>query len=222
MCGRYVFLDVNNLDEHFLRDSKKTNKQLKLKLKPNYNVAPTQTMPVITETNGMRQLELMQWGIPRMVGKDIRKSIINTRSDKAFSPFWRKTVQNKRCLIPANGFYEWKTSSTGKQPFYIKPKDPNSSLFAFAGIFDEWTDNDGKTIKTYSIMTTEPNKEMSDIHNRMPVILHEEDEESWLAGVSDESLLRLLTPLENGSLTFKIVSTAVNNVKNNTPELIAS
>jgi putative SOS response-associated peptidase YedK len=107
MCGRYTLTKSEN------DVAKRFNIATKPKehLRPNYNVAPTQTMPVITEDeDGKRELEFMKWGIPRFLGKDLVKELINTRSDKAFGGFWRKTVCNHRCLIPANGFYEWKTA----------------------------------------------------------------------------------------------------------------
>ncbi len=216
MCGRYT------LDKQADDIAKRYNAATKVKdSRPNYNVAPSQVMPVITEDEtGKRHIELMRWGIPRMLGKDLVKELINTRAEKAFGGFWKRTVLNQRCLIPATGFYEWKTITTGKVPFFIHPK--HIDLYSFAGIWDTWKGKDGQVIKTYSIMTTEPNKEMSSIHNREPVILHPEDEEDWIKPSNDteESLENLLFPLEDNSLDIYEVSRDVNNPRNNDKSLL--
>jgi putative SOS response-associated peptidase YedK len=213
MCGRYELTDVKLASkfrgyEHNFVD-----------LQPNFNVAPTQTMPVATVVNGHKQLELMHWGIPRMIGPDKVKEIINTRADKAFERFWGSTVLHKRCLVPANGFYEWKTTSEGKQPYFIHPTDQDT--FAFAGIWSEWKTKEGEVLRTYSIMTTEPNKVMQDIHNRMPVILHEEDYDNWLTETDDRKIIEpLLRPYEDNRLEAYMVDKTVNSVRNNSKDLL--
>lgn len=215
MCGRYSLNDADDIPQRF---NVKVNKDVSLK--PNLNVAPTQVMPVITVAeDGERQVEMMKWGIPRILGKDLVKELINTRSDKAFGGFWRKTVCNRRCLIPANGFYEWKGSAGNKTPFFIHPKQ--EELFAFAGIWDTWRSEDGHEIKVYSIMTTEPNKEMRSIHNREPVMLHREDEASWIESSNNDqdSLERFLYPYEDNGLEIYEVSRDVNVVRNNNNRL---
>ena len=178
-------------------------------------------MPVITiSDDGQRNLEMMKWGIPRFLGKDTIKELINTRADKAFGGFWKKTVSSRRCLIPANGFYEWKGSAGNKTPYFIHPK--HEKLFAFAGIWDTWKSEDGHEVKVYSIMTTEPNKEMRSIHDRMPVILYPEDEASWLepSKVTRDDIEPLLRPFEDNGLEIYEVSKDVNTVKNNDEHLI--
>ncbi|TAH32960.1 SOS response-associated peptidase [Candidatus Saccharibacteria bacterium] len=215
MCGRYLLDEADQIALRFhVEDWDEAE------LKPNYNVAPTQVMPVVTQDDdGKRHLEMMKWGIPRILGKDLVKELINTRADKAFGGFWRKTVCNRRCLIPANGFYEWKGQAGNKTPFFIHPKF--EKLYAFAGIWDTWKSDDGHEIKVYSIMTTEPNKEMKSIHNRAPVMLHREDEASWLEPSNDkqEVLEKLLFPLEDNSLEIYEVSRDVNVVRNNIAKL---
>lgn len=217
MCGRYTLhTSANDVAKRFNLASKP-----KEELRPNFNVTPTQVMPVITEDeNGNRTVEFMKWGIPRILGKDVVKELINTRSDKAFGGFWRKTVCNRRCLIPATGFYEWKTAKDGKTPYFIHPK--GEDLYAFAGIWDTWKSDDGHEIRAYSIMTAEPNKEMKAIHNRMPVMLHQEDEAAWLAPSNDtaDSLERLLYPSEDDRLEIYEVSRDVNNPRNNSAALL--
>lgn len=215
MCGRYT---LNKKADDL---AKRFNISKVQDTRPNFNVSPSQIMPVITEDeNGTRHLEEMQWGIPRMLGKDLVKVLINTRADKAFGGFWKRTVLNKRCLIPATGFYEWKSGKEGKIPFFIHPKD--IELYAFAGIWSTWKNEDGQEVKTYSIMTTEPNKEMKAVHNRMPVMLHPEDEASWIKPSNDtpESIENLLFPFEDNSLEIYEVSRDVNNPRNNEPSLL--
>ncbi len=216
MCGRYT---LNKKADDVAKRFKVANKPKDLKA--NYNVAPSQVMPVITEAeDGKRLIEPMQWGIPRMLGKDLVKELINTRSDKAFGGFWKRTVLNHRCLIPATGFYEWKASKDGKIPFFIHPKEID--LYAFAGIWDLWKSKDGHEIKVYSIMTTEPNKEMKAIHNRAPVILHPEDEASWIEPSNDkpEGLEPLLIPFEDNGLEIYEVNRDVNSPRNNDESLL--
>jgi len=216
MCGRYT---LNKKSDDI---AKRFNVATKSKdIRENYNVAPSQVMPVITEDEqGNRHLEQMQWGIPRMLGKDLVKELINTRSDKAFGGFWKRTVLNHRCLIPSTGFYEWKKLGDGKTPYFIHPKQMD--LYAYAGIWDLWKSKDGQEIKTYSIMTTEPNKEMKAIHNRMPVILHPTDESAWLepSNNTPEALEPLLYPFEDDGLEIYEVSRDVNSPRNNDESLL--
>lgn len=208
MCGRYGLYDVN--ESEVLTENKG------YKFKPNYNAAPTQSMPVITNDSGKQKVDVMQWGIGRKLGPDVEKNIFNTRSEKALDRFWGKTVKNNRCLVPANGFYEWQKTAEGKQPYWISM--PGTSLLYFAGIFD--TDKEGNA--HYSIMTTSPNLEMEKLHDRMPVILKEDAQETWLFAEPEETelLSDLLRPLSDGSLFMYPVSREVNIVKNNNGDLL--
>ena len=216
MCGRYTLsAKPSAIAKRYGLD------RVPESLKPNYNAAPTQTMPVIVAgKNGDKQLEMMRWGIHRQLGKDLVKELINTRADKAFGGFWKRTVLNRRCLIPADGFYEWKKVQDGKTPFFIHPKA--MEIYSFAGIWDTWKNEDGQEINTYSIMTTEPNKEMRAVHNRMPVILHQEDEASWIEPSNDdpERLGQLLLPFEDNGLEIYEVSRAVNSPSHNDSSLL--
>jgi putative SOS response-associated peptidase YedK len=215
MCGRYTFSHEDKLAKRF--DLKAVSKDIR----PNWNVAPTQTMPVVTASENGRELQEMRWGIPRFIGEGKTVDVFNTRADKAFGS-WKKLTMTQRLLIPASGFYEWKKMSDGKQPFYIHPKD--EELFAFAGVWNEWLDKEsGTKIKVYSILTTEPNKEMSGIHNRMPVILHRSDESAWLSPSNDNdrnAIEDLLRPYEDNGLDIYEVSRDVNVVRNNSDKLI--
>ena len=192
----------------------------------NFNVAPGQVMSVITESeSGKPTIELMKWGLIPVWAKDPRigYKMINARSETIFEkPAWRSVIKKKRCLIPADGFYEWKKQSDAKvkQPFYIHPKQ--FELFSFAGVWESWKDENNNEIRTYSIITTEPNKEMSSVHDRMPVILHPEDEASWLepSKVTRDDIEPLLRPFEDNGLEIYEVSKDVNTVKNNDEHLI--
>lgn len=222
MCGRYTLhKKVDELAERF------NVATMSADLRDNYNVAPGQIMPVITEDeSGKRHLELMKWGLIPVWAKDpaIGYKLINARDDTIFEkPMWRSVILKKRAIIPADGFYEWKRPvepKGKKQPFYIHPKQVD--LFGFAGVWETWKDVEGKEWKTYSIITTDPNKEMASVHNRMPVILHQEDESSWLepSKVTRDDIEPLLRPYEDNGLEMFEVSSDVNVTRNNDAKLI--
>lgn len=221
MCGRYTLhQEADNLAKRF------NLAKVPAKISENYNVAPGQMMPVITEDEHGRHLEIMKWGLVPQWAKDpsIGYKLINARSESIFEkPMWRNVVKRKRAIIPADGFYEWKKPSDPKgrkQPFYIHPRQVD--LFGFAGIWETWKDVNGQEVKTYSIITTEPNKEMRDIHDRMPVILHTEDEASWLSPAHNDdraAIEVLLRPYQDNGLEIYEVSSAVNSVRNNVQDL---
>ncbi|HEX4774945.1 MAG TPA: SOS response-associated peptidase [Candidatus Saccharimonadales bacterium] len=215
MCGRYTLADVDHLKQHYNLATVPKD------LHKNFNVAPTQTMPVISDSEDGRHIELMRWGIPRFVGPGKVRDVFNTRADKAFGS-WKKLVMTQRILVPATGFYEWKLlDDKTKQPYFIFPKD--EQLFSFAGVWNIWEDEDKRKIKVYSIMTTEPNKEMADIHKRMPVILHPEDEASWVTPSHDNdrsAIEALLRPYEDNGLKMYEVSRDVNVARTNEERLI--
>ncbi len=221
MCGRYTL----NQKTEALKDYYHL-KTVPIDLSSNFNVAPGQFMPVVVNEANQPTLEVMKWGLVPFWAKDpkIGYKLINARDDSIFDkPIWRNIMLRKRCLIPADGFYEWKpvvvAGKQQKQPFYIKPE--GSDLFSFAGVWDAWKDAEGLNHKTYSIITTSPNKEMERIHNRMPVILHKEDEASWLeSSLSTRSGIEpLLRPYEDNKLEIYEVSRDVNMVRNNKVEL---
>jgi len=222
MCGRYtLFTTAGALAKRFGLGKVPTH------IPENYNVAPGALMPVIVLNDaGERQIELMRWGLIPPWAKDphIGYKLINARDDSIFDrPVWRSVILHKRALVPANGFYEWKRPSSPKerkQPFYIRPKQ--QELFAFAGVWETWRDADGNEVKTFAIITTEPNKEMADVHNRMPVIVEPEDEASWLepSKVSRNEIEPFLHPYEDDGLELIMVSSDVNVTRNNDKKLI--
>lgn len=222
-CGRYVLQTT----------AKDLAKRYNLAKAPaviasNYNVAPGQTMPVVVEEDGKIKVELMKWGLIPVWAKDpaIGYRLINARDDHIFEkPMWRGVILKKRALIPATGFYEWQKPPAGskqhKTPFYIHPKQID--LFSFAGVWSSWKDKDGKELKTYSIITTQPNKEMAKVHNRMPVILRQSDEADWLepSKAARQDVEPFLHPFEDHGLQMYKVSTEVNSTRNNNKDLLA-
>ena len=168
---------------------------------------------------GKKILEPVKWGLVPFWAKDpkIGYRMINTRAETiAEKPSFKAAFKYRRCLIPANGFYEWRKSD--KQPFYIHL--PDYELFTFAGIWEEWHHPDGSSLRTCSIITTEPNETMQEIHERMPVILSREDEDKWLKQNEQKELLSLLKPFDNDLIEIHPVSKAVNSYKNNYKELL--
>lgn len=221
MCGRYTLQRTDELADRFGLVTVPDD------LRANYNVAPGQIMPVITQDEDGPKVELMKWGLIPFWAKDpkIGSKMINARDDSIFEKnTWKRLILKKRCLVPADGFYEWKKVTEGskvvKHPFYIRPK--RYDLFAFAGVWEAWKDVENKEWKTYSIITTEPNKEMASVHNRMPVILHQEDESSWLEPSHSDrgSIEPLLRPYEDNGLEMYEVSSDVNVTSNNDNRLI--
>lgn len=213
MCGRYqlTLAGKNKLfGYHF-----KINDQQVVHLKDNYNVAPSQQMPVVVK-HSPNTLMMMTWGLIPSWSKDGKSLVINARSETlAVKPMFKKLLETQRCIVPSTGFYEWKKTSEGKQPFYIGLKD--HGFFGFAGLYDIWKNPMGEEIHTYVIITCNPNYTMSKIHNRMPVILMKEDEEKWLNPdtVEEERLLPYLKPYPDKFLTIYPISNRINSPFNN-------
>ena len=218
MCGRYTLYKVEDLDRRYNLSAKPG-----FVSRDNYNVAPRQRVPVIYQKGDKRIAELMQWGFLPSFAKNPTASRrpINTVSETAFEkPMWANAMKHCRCLVPARGFYEWKElPDKRKQPYYIHPK--GRDIFSFAGIYSIWLDVEGKPFPTFSILTTAPNEQMGEIHNRMPVILTPEQETFWLEPAYSEpgQLAGLLVPYE-GELEMYGVSEDVNNPRNNDTHLI--
>jgi putative SOS response-associated peptidase YedK len=215
MCGRYVFNPDKNFNERFDVDNG-------IDLKPNYNVSPGQFQPVITQNNGQILVSEMKWGLIPFWSKDpkIGFRMINARADTVYEkPSFKKAFKSQRCLIPANGFFEWKTTGRSKLPFYYYLK--NEPLFAFAGIYDSWRSPDGGEISTYTIITTDANDLVKKVHDRMPVILPQTAEKAWLDfSVPEPDLLSFLNPYSVESMAVYQVSTRLNRSSENDPSLI--
>jgi len=190
---------------------------------PRYNIAPTQPVPVIRQhpKEPGRQISLMKWGLVPNWARDasIASSTINAKSETASErPAFRDPFKYRRCLIPADGFYEWKRSGSSKQPYCFEVQ--NGEVFAFAGLWDGWKDADGQWIKTCSILTTLPNAVTATVHNRMPVILDRECYELWLdpSVTSVEVISELLKPFDARLMRCYPISAKVNHVANDDEE----
>jgi len=214
MCGRFALYSSFQSIKDYADLLNKSDE-----LDANYNVAPGQEIPVITNQEDQYNLKFCKWGLIPFWAKDekIGYKLINTRSETiAEKPSFKYAFQLRRCLIPANGFYEWRKSD--KQPFFISVKD--RELFSFAGIWEIWKSPVGKQISSCSIITTSANEKLKDIHHRMPVILQKEDESSWLSNNDRIVLQKLLIPHSDKDILTHPIAKAVNSVENNYPELI--
>lgn len=196
-------------------------------LKPRYNIAPTQSVATILQTEKTRQFKMLHWGLIPSWAKDtkISSKLINARAETvAEKPSFRSAFRQRRCLILADGFYEWQQQEDKqKQPFYFRMIDQQP--FAFAGLWEHWDNQEaGETIESCTIITTEPNELMKSVHNRMPVILEPKDYDLWLdPEVKKSELLQpLLNPYSAEEMTAFAVSKAVNKPSNDTAECINS
>ena len=214
MCGRYILSRADEIRERFFADTDG------LDLQPCYNVCPDRIMPVIVSA-GNNRLEMMKWGLIPFWSKEPKSLAINARAEEILNkPSFRKPIRFARCLIPATGYYEWKKEGAGKTPFHIRRKD--GRLFAFAGIFDTWSDPELGEVKTFAIITKEANEAMAQVHNRMPVILTPKQENLWLTTEPGKTgwLLDSLGPLPQDEFEMYPVAKAVNFAKNDWPGLI--
>ena len=210
MCGRYTLsTPAGRLAEEFQLDST-------VEISPSYNVAPTQQVAAVLEDEGGRRLEMLRWGlVPSWADDpDIGARMINARSETApEKPSFRRAFRGRRCLIPADGFYEWKRENGGKQPYYFRMQDGRP--FAFAGLWESW-DKGGGELRTCTILTTRPNSVLNGIHDRMPVILPHDAYDAWLDPDADrEELGELMIPYPGADLETYPVSRFVNSPRNN-------
>ncbi|MFX4261572.1 SOS response-associated peptidase [Pelotomaculum propionicicum] len=216
MCGRFtLYVDSKKLNTVFhLTDNI-------FDYVPRFNIAPGQNIPVVTQGAGGRVISYMKWGLVPHWSKDVKigNRLINARAETIDEkPAFRTSFRHRRCLIPADGFYEWKKSSGKKQPMYISR--PDRSVFAFAGIWAQWRAPEGNSINSCSIITTGANESVREIHERMPVILDDGRQfQAWLEQDDTLELKKLLQPY-SGELAAYPVSPAVNSVGYDHPHLI--
>lgn len=218
MCGRYGLNHPDPVLADWYRASSMPE------LKPRYNIAPTMDILTVRETASSRIGSMMRWGLIPFWAKDLKRSPVmnNARAETvAGKPMFRHAFRERRCLIPASGFFEWQKMASGrKQPFYISSRDGNP--LSFAGIWDSATTGEGDRIESCAILTTDCNALMQPIHDRMPVIVPIEDWDTWLDPMpsTDEVLLPLLKPFAPDLMQLWAVSPAVGNVANQGQELI--
>ena len=218
MCGRYRLSRRKQIiEEHF--DSVSGEEDWS----PRYNVAPTQPVPIIRQKpkEPVRQLSLVRWGLIPSWSKDMSgaASMINARSETAAAkPAFRDALKSRRCLVPADGFYEWQRTGKTKQPFCFEVNA--GSLFAFAGIWDRWKDPGGTWVKSCSILTRAANAVTAPVHDRMPVILDPGDYDLWLDPGMTNVLAAgdLLKPFDAQLMRCYAVSARVNHVANDDAE----
>ncbi len=231
MCGRFVLVQVGHIGVRFsaiVRYPSEYRPDLR-KLPdyvdaPRYNIAPTQQLLTVTNEDGERVIEPMRWGLIPSWAKDGQKLPlnINARDDRmATGGFWRRPLRRQRCLIPADGYYEWTGPKKNRTPVYIRRKD--EGLIAFAGLFDVWRHpNTGEVTRSCAIVTTSPSPSLEPIHNRMPAILSNEAEALWLDPLTQDPgpLRALVQPYPDEALEHYPVEKTVNTARAQGPELI--
>lgn len=211
MCGRFtITAKAEDLQLHLGLGEMPGDWQ------PRYNIAPSQPVPVVIDA-GQRQVQWMQWGLVPFWAKThaIGGQMINARAETvAEKPAFRQSFTQRRCLILADGFYEWLKTGVGKgssHPYYFHKRD--HSPFTFSGLWDEWGDADGKVLQSCTIITCPANETVLPIHARMPVILEDSKRWDWLTLTDPQDLQSLLVPIDREFLSAYPVSRAVNNPK---------
>ena len=190
------------------------------RIRKRFNIAPTQEAPVVrADAQGRREMAVLRWGLVPFWAKDVKvgTSMINARCEGVEAkPAFREALQRRRCVVPASGFFEWKTVAGRKQPFAITL--PGEPVFAFAGLWERWKPASGEPVETFTVVTTEANAAIAGIHDRMPVIVPMDRVDTWLTAPAAEACA-LLKPYE-GPMNLRAVSTAVSNVRNEGPECL--
>ncbi len=222
MCGRYSLTTTPEALRQLFNFDNMPN------LAPRYNIAPTQDVPVIRpagrggeDVNG-RGLAMMRWGLVPSWSKEIGRSapMINARAETvAEKPSFCAAFQSRKCLVPADGFYEWRLENGKKQPFRIGMN--GGAPFAFAGLWERWASPEGDEINSVAIVTTEANEKLRPIHARMPVILDPNDYDQWLGETTETTAQTLLRPYPPGDMAFYRVGLRVNSVRHDDIECIS-
>ncbi len=216
MPGRYsLSLKGEELEKRF-------NAKLLEEFKPRFNAAPSQDLPIITNQD-KDAIQFFQWGlVPYSAGGNISKiEPLNARSETLFTKWpFKDIVRRQRCLVPADGYFEWKEIGAKKLPYRIRMTD--DTVFSMAGIWESWEITEGKLLSSFAIITTEPNSLIKDLHHRMPAILQKGEEDQWLSDdLSEGGLSSLLRPFEASLMEYYLVSDQVNKVENDFAQLIS-
>lgn len=217
MCGRYAVTSAPEAIRALFGYPEQPN------FPPRYNVAPTQPIAIVRLLDGKRQFALVRWGLLPSWVKDPKNFslVINARGESLTDkPAFSAAVKRRRCLVPADGFYEWKTSKGRNQPYFVRAK--SGGPIAFAGLWETWMGPNGEELETAAIVTTRANRTLADIHERMPVVVPPDAFNLWLdcANVDVETAMTLVAPAREAALEAYEVSTAVNRTANDNPKLI--
>jgi putative SOS response-associated peptidase YedK len=217
MCGRYLILSSPQAFRRLFGYRAEPD------FPPRYNVAPTQPVPIVRLAERERQFALVRWGLIPPWVKDPRTFtlLVNARAESVNAkPAFRNAMRRRRCLFPADGFYEWKDDGGRKRPFCIRPKD--RAPIAFAGLWETWTGPNGEEMETAAIVTTQANRDLAALHSRMPAIIPERAFDLWLdcAAFDEVTATALLDPAPDGLLEAYEISSAVNRTGNDGPALI--
>src|SRR5665647_3840162 len=217
MCGRYTVTSSPEVLRALFRYQEQPN------FPPRYNIAPTQPIAIVRLMDGKRQFALVRWGLLPSWVKDPKtfSLLINARGESVVEkPAFRAAMKRRRCLVPADGFYEWKSVAGRKQPFYVRAK--SGGPFAFAGLWETWTGPNGQELDTAAIVTTRANWTLSPIHDRMPVVVPPEAFDLWLdsATVDATTAAALIQPAPDDLFEVYEVSTTVNRTANDNPKLL--
>jgi putative SOS response-associated peptidase YedK len=219
MCGRYRLSRRKQVVEEYFESASDESEEEDWS--PRYNIAPTQPVPTVRQSGANRILSSMRWGLVPSWASDtaIGNRLINGRSETVLQKAaFRNSFLMRRCLIPADGFYEWKKSGKERHPFHFSMKD--GSLFAFAGVWDRWKSPAGQMLESCSILTTAANELLEGVHDRMPVILPPRHYRTWLTAPSAEAerLAELLVPFDPSFMSRYSVGPFVNKPQNEGPE----
>jgi putative SOS response-associated peptidase YedK len=216
MCGRYAVTTVPEAMRALFRYLNQPN------FPARYNIAPTQPVPIVRIFEGKREFALVRWGLIPSWVKDPRgfSLLFNARGESAAEkPAFRNAMKRRRCLFPADGFYEWKPDGKNKRPYFVRLKA--GGPMAFAGLWESWMGPNGEEVETAAIVTTTASREIAHIHDRMPVIVPPEAFDFWLdPNVDAEMAAAMIAPAPDGLLESYPVSSAVNRVANDTPDLL--
>ena len=216
MCGRYCITSAPEAIRALFRYPDRPN------FPPRYNVAPTQPVPVVRLMEGERRFALVRWGLIPSWVKDPKgfALLINARGETLHDkPAFRNAMKRRRCLFPADGFYEWKMEGGRRRAFHARRS--GGGPLAFAGLWETWTGPNSEEVDTAAIVTTQANEEMAKVHHRAPVIVAPEQFDLWLSSEADADIAaELIAPAPQGSMEVYEVSPAVNKVANDSPELV--
>jgi len=216
MCGRYAITTAPEAIRRLFRYAEHPN------FPPRYNVAPTQPVPIVRTAEGHRQFALVRWGLIPSWVKDPRAFtlIINARGESVLEkPAFKNAMKYRRCLFPADGFFEWQRSGERKQPYFVRLK--GGGPLAFAGLWESWMGPNGEEQETAAIVTTTASRSIAHIHDRMPVILAPDAFDFWLdPKVDAESASAVIRPADDAAIEHYEVSRAVNRFENDTPNLV--